>query len=196
MTPVITLEMLRSRLQEQDASVWKQEWPSHAGLIEAAVLVPLIERPSGLHVVLTRRAEHLHHHAGQISFPGGRLEEDDESLTAAALRETAEEIGVSAGMIEVMQVLPAFSTPSGFRITPVLGSLKPGVCFVPDPFEVAEIFEVPLAFVLQRENYQQHRICWQGGVRHVHAVPCRGRFIWGATAGILNMLAGFVRTGD
>lgn len=189
----ITLQALRKQLGEGALSGWRDEWPVRPELVEAAVLIPLVERASGVSVVLTRRAEHLHHHAGQISFPGGRLEDDDNSLADAALRETHEEIGVAPSLVDVIRVLPAFATPSGFRITPVVGALDPQVAFSPDPFEVAEIFEVPLSFILQRENYQQHRICWQGGVRHVRAVPCQGRFIWGATAGILHMLADFMR---
>lgn len=193
MPPGITLELLQQRLKQPDLAVWTPEWPAHPGLVEAAVLIPLVERSAGLQVVLTRRAEHLHHHAGQISFPGGRFEEHDASLVAAALRETSEEIGVPAESVDVIRTLPAFATPSGFRITPVLGSFQAGAAFSPDPFEVAEIFEVPLSFLIRRENYQQHRICWQGGVRHVQAVPYQGRFIWGATAGILDMLAQLLR---
>lgn len=190
----ITLDTLRTCLASVASLSTPQAWPEHTSQVEAAVLIPLIERADGWQVVLTRRAEHLHHHAGQISFPGGRFEDDDPSLIAAALRETREEIGVPGEAIEVLGVLPAFSTPSGFRITPVVGCLSPAVRFVADPFEVAEIFEVPLDFLLGRENYQQHRICWQDGIRHVYAVPYQGHFIWGATAGILNLLANFICT--
>lgn len=157
------------------------------------MLIPLIARHGALNVILTRRTEHLHHHAGQISFPGGRVEADDADEVAAALRETHEEIGVAADRVEVISVLPVFSTPSGFRITPVLGALAAGGGFSPDPFEVAEVFEVPLDFLIRAENYQEHRIHWQGGLRRVYAVPFQGRFIWGATAGILHTLAEALR---
>jgi len=191
-TAGITLDAFRLHLAEIVRFTWPEEWSSQIAQVEAAVLIPLLEHADGWHVVLTRRAEHLHHHAGQVSFPGGRFEDEDASLTTTALRETHEEIGVPAEAVEVLGVLPAFSTPSGFRITPVLGCLQPSVSFVPDSFEVAGIFEVPLSFLLQRENYQRHRICWQGGVRHVYAIPYRGHFIWGATAGMLHGLANFI----
>lgn len=156
--------------------------------VEAAVLIPLLLRGDVLNLVLTRRTDHLHHHAGQISFPGGSIEDSDDGPVAAALRETEEEIGILAGAVELLGSLPVFPTPSGFRITPVVGSVQPDVVFRPDPFEVAEVFEVPLAFVLDPANFQAHRVQHEEGFRFAYAVPCQGRFIWGATAGILRML--------
>ncbi|MDP5240410.1 CoA pyrophosphatase [Uliginosibacterium sp. 31-16] len=183
---------LRARFAQLADFAWQSDWPLDSRQVPAAVLVPLVPRPQGMQVLLTRRTDHLHHHAGQISFPGGRMEEEDVSLSATALREASEEVGLLPESVELLGVLPDFGTPSGFRITPVLGLLHPDVCLRPDPFEVAEAFEIPLQFLARHSNYQSHRIRWQAGERHVYAVPYPGRFIWGATAGILHMLAAFL----
>ncbi len=144
-------------------------------------------------MLLTRRTDHLNHHAGQISFPGGRREPEDGSLIETALRESCEEIGLEPSAVEVLGILPEFATPSGFRITPVVGLLPADAPLALDEFEVAEVFEVPLDFLLQAGNYQRHRIRWFESERQVYAVPYSGRFIWGATAGILAMFAAFLR---
>lgn len=161
--------------------------------VAAAVLVALVPREQGMQIVLTRRTEHLRHHPGQISFPGGRIEASDASPVAAALREAGEEIGLAAEALEVLGCLPAYSTSTGFRVTPVVGLMDPLAPLRADPFEVAEIFEVPLRFVLDPANYQSHRIAWQGHEREVQAVPYQGYFIWGATAGMLHALARFLQ---
>ncbi|MDQ7990053.1 MAG: CoA pyrophosphatase [Candidatus Dactylopiibacterium sp.] len=184
--------LLRARFRALAGFSWQPEWPRHAGQVGAGVLIPFVMRATGMQIVLTRRTDHLHHHPGQISFPGGRVEPGDPSVMHAALRETHEEIGVPPDAVEVLGSLPEFSTPSGFCITPLAGLLRGDAAYVPDPFEVAEIFEVPLAFLLDAGNYQSHRIAWQGGERIVQAIPWQGRFIWGATAGILAMLAAFL----
>lgn len=188
----LDVSRLRARCAQAERFEWPESWPAHDSPIEAAVLLPVVPTARGLQVLLTRRTDHLNHHAGQISFPGGRREPEDASLVAAALREAEEEIGLTRASVEVLAVLPDFCTPSGFRITPVVGLLPEQVELRPDAFEVAEVFEVPLDFLLRRENYQRHRIHWREGVRHVHAVPHGGRFIWGATAGILAMFAAFL----
>lgn len=193
MTELITPGLLRERFAGLDKFDWQADWPRSPQQAAAAVLLPLLPRAQGMQVLLTRRTDHLHHHAGQISFPGGRVEEEDVSLIHTALREAQEEVGLAPGAVEVLGMLPAFGTPSGFCITPVVGLVAVDTPLSLDRFEVAEAFEVPLEFLLQRENYQAHRIRWQGGERFVHAVPHGGRFIWGATAGILNMLAHFLR---
>ncbi len=183
---------LRERCARAGSFAWSGSWPAHERQVEAGVLLPVVPGVRGLQVLLTRRTDHLNHHAGQISFPGGRREEDDESLVAAALREAEEEIGLASACVDVLAVLPDFCTPSGFRITPVVGLLPPEPQLRLDAFEVAEVFAVPLDFLLRQQNYQLHRIRWQGGERFVHAVPHGGRFIWGATAGILAMFAAFL----
>lgn len=160
--------------------------------IAAAVLVLMRVCEDGLHVLLTRRTEHLRHHAGQISFPGGRREEQDASPVQTALREAQEEVGIVPSDLEVLGCLPDFLVPSGFLITPVLALLEQPLDLQLDDFEVAEAFEVPLAHLMQRKRYQQHRIQWQDSVRHIHAVAHQGRFVWGATAGILLVLEDFL----
>lgn len=155
---------------------------------EAAVLVPLVNRPAGVQVLLTRRAEHLRDHGGQISFPGGRVEPDDRDREATALRETEEEIGVTADHVTVLGRLPGYEIPSGFRITPVVGWIEPPFDVVPDVLEVAEVFEAPLAHFLDPANYQRRQYHFRGRHRHYLAIPYDGCYIWGATAGMLHSL--------
>jgi 8-oxo-dGTP pyrophosphatase MutT (NUDIX family) len=154
----------------------------------AAVLVPLIDRDSQLHLVLTRRTETLRDHPGQISFPGGRIEEGDEGPGAAALRETAEELGVAPESVDLIGYLPTQPVISGYAVTPVVGFIAPDASLRPDPVEVASVIEVPLDFFLRRSNEK-----W--GWRTVAAIDFRVveyRFgderIWGATAQIINSL--------
>jgi 8-oxo-dGTP pyrophosphatase MutT (NUDIX family) len=155
----------------------------------AAVLVPLVARREGTTVLLTRRTEHLHHHAGQISFPGGRIEEYDPSPEDAALRETEEEIGLGRSHIELVGRLGVYRTRTGFEITPVVGWVTPPFDLLPDRFEVAEVFEVPLSFIADPRNHERHSREWQGVVRHFYVLPYGGYYIWGATAGMLVNLA-------
>jgi 8-oxo-dGTP pyrophosphatase MutT (NUDIX family) len=155
----------------------------------AAVLVPLVARQEGVTVLLTRRTEHLHRHAGQISFPGGRIETSDTSPEAAALRETEEEIGLGRRHIELLGRLDLYRTRTGFEVTPVVGWVTPPFELAPDRFEVAEVFEVPLDFVVDRRNHERHRREWQGITRHFYVLPYGGYYIWGATAGMLVNLA-------
>ena len=157
--------------------------------MEAAVLVPLVPRNGAIQVLLTQRTAHLTDHAGQISFPGGRVEETDASRVDTALRETEEEIGLLPQRIEVLGTLCEYELPSGFRITPVVGWIEPPVEFRPDPFEVAAIFEAPLAHFLDESNYERRQYHFRGRHRHYLAVPYEGRYIWGATAGMLQCLA-------
>lgn len=156
---------------------------------EAAVLVPLVHRARGLHVLLTQRTEHLSDHGGQISFPGGRVEEADANREETALRETEEEIGLDRTRIALLGRLPDYEIPSGFRITPVVGWIEPPFETAPDPFEVAAVFEAPLAYFLDRANYQRREYRFRGRHRHYMAIPYEGRYIWGATAGMLYSLA-------
>jgi 8-oxo-dGTP pyrophosphatase MutT (NUDIX family) len=156
--------------------------------VAAAVLFPIVRRENGATVLLTRRTEHLRDHPGQISFPGGRVEAGDLSPEDTALRETWEEIGLAAHHIEIAGFLPEYHTATGYRITPVVGFLTPPFVLHPDPGEVAEIFEVPLAFLLDPTNHQRHSHEYQGETRHFFAVPYEQYFIWGVTAGIIVSL--------
>lgn len=154
-------------------------------LTRAAVLVPLIDRPEGMTVLLTQRTETLNNHAGQVSFPGGRVEDGDEDVVAAALRETEEEIGVPGARIEIAGRLDDYVTRTGYFITPVVGLLTPPLELTPDPREVADIFEVPLAFVLDPANHQRESRVFAGAERFFYVLPFPDRYIWGATAGML-----------
>lgn len=161
-------------------------------LVPAAVLVPLVDRDGGLTVLLTRRTPHLSHHAGQVSFPGGRIEGEEDPL-AAALRETEEEIGLSERDIQLLGWLDDYVTGTGFRIHPVVGLVTPPFAVTADPFEVAEIFEVPLDFILDPANHQRHTRVVEGRERPYHAIPYGEHFIWGATAGMLINLVEVLR---
>ncbi len=155
----------------------------------AAVLVPLIDTPAGLTVLLTRRTAHLRDHAGQIAFPGGRIEPGDADPLACALRESEEEVGLPRARVKPLGQLDLYVTRTGFEVTPVVGLVEGPLELTPDPFEVAEAFEVPLAFFLAPENRRVHSRAFQGKTRHFYVYPYRNYYIWGATAGMLNNLA-------
>jgi 8-oxo-dGTP pyrophosphatase MutT (NUDIX family) len=154
----------------------------------AAVLVPLIDRRHEVNVLFTQRTEHLDDHASQISFPGGRVELSDADREDTALRETEEEIGLCRSAITVLGRLPDYEIPSGFRITPIVGWVQPPLELKTDPFEVASVFEAPLEYFLDPANYQRRQYHFRGRHRHYMAIPYRGRYIWGATAGMLYSL--------
>lgn len=175
------------------SSPWvSEEGVADIALTPAAVLFPIVLRESGdmfPTVLLTRRTEHLKDHPGQISFPGGRVESDDLSPAHTALRETEEEIGLPSAMIEVIGYLPDYLTVTGFRITPVVALLQAPFELNPDPVEVAEVFEVPLSFLMDTANHQSHSVFFRGRERPYLAMPYKDYFIWGATAGIIASLA-------
>lgn len=154
----------------------------------AAVLIPLVNRADGLQVLLTQRSADLPDHPGQISFPGGRVEPDDATHAAAALREAHEEVGLPAPRVTVLGHLSQYETVSGFRVTPVVGWVEPPLELVPDPVEVADIFEVPLSFVLDPANQHQHFRMLGTKRRDFWAIPYGERYIWGATAAMLLIL--------
>jgi 8-oxo-dGTP pyrophosphatase MutT (NUDIX family) len=163
--------------------------PPSTALRPAAVLVPLVDRPEGMSILLTQRTAHLSAHAGQISFPGGRIEDADADAVAAALRETEEEVGLARQHISVIGRLDTYVTGTGFEITPIVGIVAPPFALTIDPFEVAEAFEVPLSFVLDDRNHQRVERESAGHIRCFFVLPFDGRNIWGATAGILVNLA-------
>ncbi len=165
------------------------ETPPSSALRPAAVLVPLIDRPEGMSVLLTQRTAHLSAHAGQISFPGGRREDTDTDAIATALRETEEEVGLARDLISVVGRLDTYITGTGFEITPIVGVITPDYVLNIDPFEVAEVFEVPLSYVLDRRNHNRQERESAGRVRVFYVLPYQGRNIWGATAGMLVNLA-------
>ncbi len=156
---------------------------------DAAVLVPMVERAGRLSLLFTQRTAHLAAHAGQICFPGGRVESADASREDTALRETEEEIGLARRHVQVLGALPLYALPTGFHITPVVGWIQAPFDTRPDPFEVDEIFEAPLAHFLDAARYQRHQYHFNGRHRHYVAIPYAGRYIWGATAGMLLSLA-------
>lgn len=163
-------------------------------LIPAAVLFPIVLRDEEPAVLLTQRNPELKDHPGQISFPGGRVEAKDKSPADTALREAEEEIGLDPACVEIVGYLPAYRTVTGFHVIPVVAFVTPPLDIVPDPGEVAEVFEVPLSFLLDLSNHQQQTIHFQGSLRRFYAVPYGSRFIWGATAGMIHGLARLLST--
>lgn len=171
-------------------TVYRAPGQENVPFVPAAVLVPLVERQDGFSVLLTQRTADLKAHAGQISFPGGRLETGDTDAAAGALRETHEEIGLASHHIEILGALDTYVTVTGYEVTPVVGAVTPPLDLKPDPTEVADIFEVPLAFFLDPANHQRHsRVIGEEDGRKVmrafYAIPYGDRYIWGATAGML-----------
>jgi 8-oxo-dGTP pyrophosphatase MutT (NUDIX family) len=175
--------------------------PASAGVSAASVLVPLIAREEGLQVLLTRRTEHLKAHAGQISFPGGRAEPTDCDPVDTALREAEEEIGLARDQVEVLGSMPAYTTVTGFEITPVVALVHPPLELRLDAFEVAESFEVPLAFLMDPAHHRRHLFQDAAGARQFLSMPWRKErpgepdrefFIWGATAAMLRNLYEFL----
>lgn len=164
--------------------------PHGEALRPAAVLLGLVPREAGLHVVLTLRKDDLRHHAGQVSFPGGRIETTDAGPLAAALREAHEEIALDPAQVEPLGWLDPLATITGFRVLPLVGVLPPGSAFVPDPGEVASVFEVPLARLLDPANLRHVTIPFRGQPRHVleYLPHAGGARIWGATASMLHNL--------
>jgi 8-oxo-dGTP pyrophosphatase MutT (NUDIX family) len=159
--------------------------PPPAPFKPAAVLVPLVMRPDGLTVLLTQRTQHLAAHPGQISFPGGKQEPSDSGAVDAALREAEEEVGLPRDHVEVIGRLDTYVTSTGFEVTPVVGLVRAPYPSRPDPVEVAEIFEVPLSFILDPANRRRDSREYSGRRRVFYAFPYEQRYIWGATAGML-----------
>lgn len=188
------LERIASALHPLDLAPAGDGWnhaeiadllPEDRVLVEAAVLVGLVQRDSGTQVLLTRRTDVLRHHAGQVSFPGGRIEPVDADPVAAARRETFEEVGIPGSQIGPLGYLDAFTTITGFRVLPVVATIDQGYVARPDPAEVAEVFEVPLGFLLDPANLASLALEHRGRPRQVWEFTYPGQRIWGATAAIL-----------
>ncbi len=160
---------------------------ARAPLAPAAVLIPVVARPEPT-VLLTQRTDSLRRHAGQIAFPGGRMEPTDRDPTATALREAHEEIGLDASFVETLGYLDAYRTGTGFRIFPVVSIVREGFSLRLDEREVADAFEVPLAFLMDEANHRTETRFWRGQERRFYAMPFEQRYIWGATAGIVRNL--------
>ena len=168
-----------------DPSVWERA--GIAATKPAAVLVPVVDRPEP-GVILTMRTAELPSHAGQIAFPGGKIDQGDQGPLAAALREAQEEVGLDPRLVEPLGYLDLYLTFSGFRILPVVARVSPGYKLTLNASEVADAFEVPLDFLMGPENHQRHSRDWKGIQRHYYAMPYQERYIWGVTAGILRNL--------
>src|SRR6516165_5562971 len=168
-----------------DPAVWGRA--GVAATRPAAVLVGIVDRPQPS-VLLTLRTGELASHPGQIAFPGGKIEPNDASPLAAAVREAHEEVGLDAGFLDPIGYLDLYLTFSGFRILPTLARIAPGYALTLNRSEVAQAFEVPLEFVLQGDNYQRRSRDWNGITRHYYAIPYQDHYIWGVTAGILRNL--------
>jgi 8-oxo-dGTP pyrophosphatase MutT (NUDIX family) len=203
--PPASIDPAALRLRFVQPPAWRPEIVGESRIVEraptdASVLVPVMLRNEPT-VLLTRRTDHLHDHPSQISFPGGRAEPDDADATATALREAREEIGLAEGEVEVLGTLPTYTTSTGFVVTAVVGLIRPGVPLQPDPFEVAEVFEVPLGWLMNPANHQRHAVLMSGYRREFLSIPWQGPgpdgrvqryFIWGATAAMLRNLYRFL----
>ncbi len=164
--------------------------------VQAAVLVPLVMR-EGLSLLLTERGRQLRSHSGQVAFPGGRCDDTDRDVVHTALREAEEEIGLPASHIEVLGTLPVYVTGSAFVVTPVVALVQPGFALQPNPAEVADVFEVPLDFLMDPANHRRHKAVFEGAERQWLSMPWKEparteRYIWGATAGMLRNLYRFL----
>lgn len=157
-------------------------------LRDAAVLIGVRPTGAGASVLFTRRTDHLAAHAGQIAFPGGKIDTLDAGPVAAALREAEEEVGLPPALVEPLGLLDPYVSNSGYRIFPVVGVVDPEAVLAPNPAEVADVFEVPLAFLMTPENHLMESRPWRGQDRRYYAMPYEGRRIWGVTAGIVRLL--------
>jgi 8-oxo-dGTP pyrophosphatase MutT (NUDIX family) len=157
-------------------------------LVPAAVLVPIVRAPEP-RLLLTTRTAHLRNHAGQVAFPGGRIDDSDEGPVAAALREAQEEIGLAPHHVEVVGMADPYQTGTGYSVRPVVGVIDPGLPLAPNPAEVADLFEVPLHFALDPANHLLRETEWKGRMRRYYVIEWEGRTIWGATAGMLVNLS-------
>jgi 8-oxo-dGTP pyrophosphatase MutT (NUDIX family) len=157
-------------------------------LRDAAVLVPVVDDGEEARVIFTQRTTTLRKHSGQIAFPGGAVDAEDEDAEAAAMREAEEEISLDRRFVEPVGRLPHYKALSGFSITPVLAVVQPGYELIPNPVEVEAVFDVPLSFLMDPRNHEQGSGVWLGSERHYYRMPYEGRNIWGITAGIVRVI--------
>ena len=207
--PALTAAALRSdalRRRFLEPPVWSPEIRQEPRFLDrepahASVLVALIERAEGLTLLLTQRTDHLNDHPGQVSFAGGRVEESDADAAATALREAREEIGLDASYVDVLGAMPTYTTGTGFIVTPIVALVRPGFTVAADPFEVAEVFEVPLDFLMNPAHHRRHAVEVEGARREFLSMPFDGTdasglprryFIWGATAAMIRNLYRFL----
>lgn len=197
----LTADALRARFSLSGSLVWTPEVRREPSLTRrspapAAVLVPIVLRDEPM-VLLTERATRMSTHSGQIAFPGGRVDPGDATIAAAALREAWEEVGLDASFVEVLGELPTYTTITAFVVTPVVALVQPGFALRPNPAEVADVFEVPLAFLMNPAHHRRHHLEGEGAAaRHFFSMPYQDgeheRFVWGATAGMLRNLYRFL----
>ncbi|MEX0583006.1 MAG: CoA pyrophosphatase [Sneathiella sp.] len=186
LSPALNLEgLVRGDHDLNPASAPSRDFP----FIPAAVLVPIVLHDTGPTVILTRRATHLAKHAGQISFPGGRAEAEDDNAVTTALRESQEEISLDPNLVEVVGSLTTYITVTRYSVTPVVGLVRPSFKLRPEAGEVSEIFEVPLDFLLDHQNRERHSGFHNGIERFWYAIPFGDYYIWGATAGMIKDLS-------
>lgn len=202
--PLVNARLLQPQALAQrfaNPHAWTPEFLSEPQFVQrapvrAAVLIPLVVRERRLTVLLTERTKHLSSHSGQVAFPGGKSDADDADATATALREAHEEVGIDRHFVQVLGVLPTYTTGSAFVVTPVVALVQDGFSITANPFEVAEVFEVPLEFLMNPANHRHHRVEWAGKQREWLSMPYMDaqdeRFIWGATAGMLRNLYRFL----
>lgn len=176
------------RFSDDDLNPTARMIPDNEEPKPAAVLVALVPRADGLNLLLTERQPHLRRHAGQIAFPGGRIDDTDVDAVAAALRETEEETGIAPSFVEPLGFLDTYLTSTNYRVVPVVGVVRPGFTVTPQEAEVKDVFEVPLGFLMNPAHHERHSRDWQGQTRYYYAMPWQGRYIWGATAGMIRNL--------
>ena len=189
-------EGTRKPLDPLDVVVPKGTYSWPAGMLDkiastlkpAGVLIPVRHRDNGLSVLLTQRSADLKHHAGQVSFPGGGMEDHDTDIVATALREAHEEVGIHPELVDIAGYLNPTPTITGFAVTPVIGFVHTSFELRVDPTEVEKAFEVPLEFLMTPANHQRYSVSYEGKARHFYAMPYGERYIWGATAGILRVM--------
>ena len=201
--PARTLQAQALVQRFASAHVWTPELLaeprfSQRAFVHASVLVPLVMRDSGLTVLLTERTTHLSNHSGQVAFPGGKADPEDADAIDTALREAEEEIGLERRFVQVLGTMPIYTTGSAFLVTPVVALVEAALTVTPNPHEVADVFEVPLSFLMDPANHQRHAVEWAGSRREWLSMPytdgATERFIWGATAGMLRHLYDFLQT--